>query len=193
MIETNDEYILPARFDDTEIEGIRPTIGFIDLRNYSPTELATLIMIKLGKEESIPVTQKEQDNTGNVYLSINAAIEEGVFETTVKTAIGINFTNTIKEDRYYNEPVFRLTNAFEGNADGLYFTDKLMPIQFPAKLEYGEVLSVAYIIRKGTLEDIWEKLPIDTEIYSIVTTTLGEKFESNRVNIERIIKSLKGK
>lgn len=26
------EYVLPARFDDTEIPGLRPTIGYIDLR-----------------------------------------------------------------------------------------------------------------------------------------------------------------
>ena len=29
----NAEYILPARFDDTEIPGVRPTTGYIDLRN----------------------------------------------------------------------------------------------------------------------------------------------------------------
>jgi hypothetical protein len=29
------EYILPAKFDDTEIEGIPQTIGYIDLKGYS--------------------------------------------------------------------------------------------------------------------------------------------------------------
>jgi len=37
-IETKEDYILPARFDDTEIDGLRTTIGYIDLRNYSPEE-----------------------------------------------------------------------------------------------------------------------------------------------------------
>jgi hypothetical protein len=27
----NEEYILPVRFDDTEIPGLRPTVGYIDL------------------------------------------------------------------------------------------------------------------------------------------------------------------
>lgn len=31
-INSNEEYILPARFDDTEIDGIRPTIGYLDLK-----------------------------------------------------------------------------------------------------------------------------------------------------------------
>lgn len=42
------EYILPARFDDTEIPGIRPTTGYIDLRQKSPSDLAYLIAEKIG-------------------------------------------------------------------------------------------------------------------------------------------------
>lgn len=43
------EYILPARFDDTEIPGIRPTIGYIDLRSSTPEQLVDLILQKLLK------------------------------------------------------------------------------------------------------------------------------------------------
>lgn len=46
--ESHEEYILPARFDNTEIPGILPTIGYIDLREYSPQELAKLIKEKIG-------------------------------------------------------------------------------------------------------------------------------------------------
>lgn len=48
-IEESSEYILPARFDDTEIPGILPTTGFIDLRQNSPAQVATLILQKLGR------------------------------------------------------------------------------------------------------------------------------------------------
>src|SRR5450759_418910 len=44
------EYILPARFDDTEIEGLLPTIGFIDLRKRSPHEVCVLLSQKLGRD-----------------------------------------------------------------------------------------------------------------------------------------------
>jgi hypothetical protein len=54
-IEETREYILPARFDDTEIPGILPTAGFIDLRTHSPAEVAILICEKLGRN---PLAQK---------------------------------------------------------------------------------------------------------------------------------------
>jgi hypothetical protein len=50
-IETKEEYILPARFDDTEIPGLRKTIGYVDLRHKSPEQLAALILQKLGRPQ----------------------------------------------------------------------------------------------------------------------------------------------
>jgi hypothetical protein len=43
------EYILPARFDDTEIPGLLPTTCFIDLRLNSPVQIALLLCEKLGR------------------------------------------------------------------------------------------------------------------------------------------------
>ncbi len=51
--EESSEYILPARFDDTEIPGLLPTTGFLDLRNHSPIEVALLVCEKLGIETRI--------------------------------------------------------------------------------------------------------------------------------------------
>lgn len=42
------EYILPARFDDTEIPGVPPTIGYIDLRSLDPKEFAEMISEKVS-------------------------------------------------------------------------------------------------------------------------------------------------
>lgn len=42
-----EEYILPARFDETDIPGILPTTGYISLTNRSPDELVSLITKKL--------------------------------------------------------------------------------------------------------------------------------------------------
>jgi hypothetical protein len=44
----HEEYVLPVRFDDTEIPGLLPTTGYIDLRTTSPDELAELIKQKVG-------------------------------------------------------------------------------------------------------------------------------------------------
>ncbi len=43
------EYILPARFDDTDISGIPPAVGHISLAEKSPTEFAKVVLKKLGR------------------------------------------------------------------------------------------------------------------------------------------------
>jgi len=45
-----DEYILPARFDDSEVKGIRPTVGHVDLTELPPAKLGELILQKLSIE-----------------------------------------------------------------------------------------------------------------------------------------------
>lgn len=48
-VQARREYILPVRFDATELPGIRPTIGYINLMHKSPEELGVLIIRKLGR------------------------------------------------------------------------------------------------------------------------------------------------
>lgn len=43
----NQEYILPARFDETEIPGLLPTIGYIPLKDKSPADFSEVICKKL--------------------------------------------------------------------------------------------------------------------------------------------------
>jgi len=50
-LEETHEYILPARFDDSEIPGLLNTTGFIDLRRHSPFEVALLVCEKLGIDQ----------------------------------------------------------------------------------------------------------------------------------------------
>jgi hypothetical protein len=45
----SEEYILPARFDDTEVPGMKNTVGYVSLRGLPPTELVDLILKKLGR------------------------------------------------------------------------------------------------------------------------------------------------
>lgn len=48
-IEEKTEYLLPARFDDTPIPGVRPTVGYLDLRVLNPEQLGEAILKKLGR------------------------------------------------------------------------------------------------------------------------------------------------
>lgn len=53
----NSEYILPAKFDDTQIPGVRETVGYVDLSSKSPDQLAAMIAQKVGrlpKSEYLP-------------------------------------------------------------------------------------------------------------------------------------------
>lgn len=52
LIDTG-EYILPVRFDDTEIQGLRPTIGFLDARKNTPNDLANKILKKINPEYDV--------------------------------------------------------------------------------------------------------------------------------------------
>lgn len=45
------EYVLPVRFDNTRIKGVRNTIGYIDLRTTTSEQLCDLIIKKLGPQQ----------------------------------------------------------------------------------------------------------------------------------------------
>ena len=46
---SKEEYILPARFDDTEIPGLHKHISYIDLGKKTPEQFAEMIIQKLGR------------------------------------------------------------------------------------------------------------------------------------------------
>ena len=47
-LQSNQEYVLPVRFDDTEIPGLRSTVVYFDARSLPPGKLAELVSEKLG-------------------------------------------------------------------------------------------------------------------------------------------------
>lgn len=60
-IESKEEYILPARFDDTEIPGLHKHIVYIDLLKKTPKQLANLIMQKLGRPNTEDELTRNQE------------------------------------------------------------------------------------------------------------------------------------
>ncbi len=186
-IESNDEYILPARFDDTEVEGIRPTLGFIDLRKYNAEDFAKLIIAKVKKEPSVAVARQVQPaEAANIYLGHMALISE--FKEYYGVAFSVNTTNLQKENRYFNEPYFKLSHPFEEKADSFYLIDKMDAPKYPAKLEYGEVTQVTYSLNPN-MAKLWKNLPEDTTVTAVVTTTVGEKFISNPIKVTEVIQA----
>ena len=50
-------YLLPVRLDDSELPGLRPTIGYVDARQVSKGRLVELILQKLGHTRDGPLRQ----------------------------------------------------------------------------------------------------------------------------------------
>jgi len=62
-LEQSEEYILPVKLDDTQIQGIRPTTGYIDGRKNTPEEICNITLKKLGVEKSADLIKHEEDET----------------------------------------------------------------------------------------------------------------------------------
>jgi hypothetical protein len=54
--EEDSEYILPLRFDDTEVPGMLPTTGYIDATKREPAEVALMIAKKCGMDTDLQGT-----------------------------------------------------------------------------------------------------------------------------------------
>ncbi len=50
-VEEKGEYVLPVRFDDSELPGLRPTLGYLDANRYTPEQLAQIIKSKMEELE----------------------------------------------------------------------------------------------------------------------------------------------
>ena len=67
-IENKEEYILPAKFDNTELDGIRSTLGFINISNKNPEEFAKMIIAKLNGEINVPLPEKEEPKGDVIFM-----------------------------------------------------------------------------------------------------------------------------
>ena len=47
-VQESSEYVLPVRFDDTDVPGLSSDIGYLNAEDYPPSELAVMIIEKLG-------------------------------------------------------------------------------------------------------------------------------------------------
>ena len=191
-IENNSEYILPVRFDDTEIEGLRPTIKFISLKGKTPEDLAKLFLAKLKKKENKPISEQFQEKVKNIIsIELYSSFYAGSFGVKSGTAVlKMRITNKlIGNYRYYYEPMLKITIPLNGS-DTFQLLNIKSEYNFPIKLEYGEEITINYNLDEDQLE-IWEKMAMDCEVFAICTTTIGEQFESNKKKVNELINIIK--
>jgi hypothetical protein len=70
------EYILPARFDDTVIPGLRRTVGYVSLNDTTPEELADLICQKL--QDSLFAAETSIDRPGIDWMTGGGLTIDGI-------------------------------------------------------------------------------------------------------------------
>jgi len=78
------EYLLPVRFDNTDIPGIHSTVGYIDLEDVSPAKLAELIKQKIGpiiRDNFMP----DSPDRLLAFLGVKAVAAQRVVTSIAKT------------------------------------------------------------------------------------------------------------
>lgn len=124
----------------------------------------------------------------NIYLGLN--LMAGTFGIA-GISISVQITNLTKEIRFYNRPFFKVSTPIEKNLNTFIMTNIVgNPIDFPRRMEYGEVLSENYQLVQGNIEMFQGLLSKDSEatLTAYVTTTLGELYKSEPYHIKDIVK-----
>lgn len=130
----------------------------------------------------------EIEKGANVYLGLTFRITgNGVNAISLTVTI----TNLTKENRYFNTPFFKLSVPFEGNADTFVLLDKTYDINFPKKLEYGEVVTEDYLLRPNSREIFDAVIAKDANatLKVIAGTTVGEVYQSNEYRVDKLLEN----
>lgn len=133
--EENEEYILPVRFDDTNIPGIMKTTGYIDARTLQPEQLCQKILAKLGKQ---PIIENQE-------LSIN---DEFKLPKLNRKISDLDKEIFIKEGFQYTMEYFKigLKKIESEDKDVKSIVDELSPVKFTAKIYFnGDLKSMCKI------------------------------------------------
>ena len=118
-----------------------------------------------------------------------------VFETYNYTFSGkrglqirVTVTNSSKEHRYFQEPFFKMSRPFEGNADAFSILTVVDTNNYPVKLEYGQQFTASYRVDFKIAKVFMRLLSEDPSlsIKAVVNTTLGEVIESESFALERM-------
>jgi hypothetical protein len=160
---------------------------FIDFQN----KLDSLPIKILELMESKNPNEAEVKEGANVYLGINLKFLEG--GVIVGISFGVTITNLTKENRFINSPFFKFSIPFKGNVDTFMLLDKTYKIQFPKKLEYGEVVTEDYPLRPNSREIFDEIIAKDPNatIKAVVNTTVGEVYTSNEYRVDKLLENYK--
>lgn len=131
----------------------------------------------------------------NIYLSVNFMFETMCGSPTGRISgisFGVTVTNTTKENRFFQEPSFKVSTPIEGHLDTFMMTEAIgQKPTFPKKLEYGEPFTVYYNIPNMRLFRQLIEKDENVTIKSFTNTTLGEVYFSNEYKLKDLLKDEK--
>jgi hypothetical protein len=181
--QSNNEYILPARFDDTEIPGLLPTTGYIDLRGLEPEEFGKMIIEKLDID-------KQVNGTSISSLFDSELKEEG--EAIIEGIRDLLTEYRKEQDEYMN--IRSLSNATDEERDKMWHESNHLSSLSSSKLmsSYNKLYKVKAIITKDELLSRLPKFERDDRSdtnYIHPTNPLGiEKIVDDLENLTILLK-----
>ncbi len=168
------------------------------------TDKLSEVVESIANEKPIPVALAKKQINGvpnNQPVAIVYLSQDLIFKTYYGRpsdnidgiAISVSITNTSKEVRYFNQPLFKLSVPIEGRANAFYMMNTITPVLFPVKLEYGQQVSVTYKLVPGNMKMFANTLSRDPDasIKAVVSTSLGEKSESQSYKVAELLKNTK--
>lgn len=157
---------------------------FIDFQT-KLSELPQEILTELQKHNNI---ETEMKVGANIYLTVIAAIPDFGNNAVLW---GVTITNLTKEHRYFNQPYFKVSPKFELKPGLEHDTFMMFPkeqLQFPVRLEYGQVLNLTFEVNPNQFELFRKNATEDAFLTGYCGTTVGELYNSNDYKLDKFVK-----
>ncbi len=176
--------------------------------NPDNTDEIKQLIIDLGNELSnlpqniLQMIKDKQDidkpieKGANVYLTI--LIQTTGYGNNYTFRFGVTITNLTNGIRYFGQPFFKVNPPFELKEgfrhDTFMMIDDFNDTNYPIRLEYGQPISASYPIKDKVIENYKQILSEDKDAYiqCFVNTTVGELYESNKLKVSKLLKTLEG-
>lgn len=145
-----------------------------------PTEILNQLKAHLDLEKEITIG-------ANIYLTVIAAISDYGKNNVLW---GVTITNLTKEIRYFNRPYFKVTPTLKLDEGLEHDTFLMFPnerIDFPVRLEYGQVVTLTFSIVPNAFAAFKESASPEAYIEVFCGTTVGELYSSNQYKLEKFV------
>jgi hypothetical protein len=143
-IEERREYVLPARFDDTELTGLRPTIAYVDLRHETPESFAKKLIQKLEAIQPQRTKTAEKESVANIKTGLLDSLRLRLardFHTSGPRTGQFGKTRIEGETQFYRESIGEIIKV-KPHYYMTYWGWKLMPILLPDLVTEWTLLTV---------------------------------------------------